>query len=238
MNSTSTTLLVTIILTFLSVNLNAGNIFDYEDDNYSIESQLDINDPLEEVNKKIFKFNYIIDKYSIRPMARLYNQHLPKPVQLGLKNFNTNLQKPLSSISSLMVLDFKNAFYNLRSFAINTSIGCLGIFDISEHLTNNETNQNFITVLDHYGISQGIYLVIPFIGPQTTRNFSGLILDSTLNPIYLYDYNKDYKSTLEVITTTITVIDLRANNFDTINDIYDNSFDPYITMRNIYYQTQ
>jgi phospholipid-binding lipoprotein MlaA len=231
-------LLITMVVTFTCTNLKAQNIFDYEDDEASFESKYDIHDPWEKINRKVYNFNHFIDKHSIRPAAKLYGKNVPKSLQAGLKNFNNNLHKPLSSLTSLLMLDFKNAAYNLKSFAINSSFGFFGLFNISYHITKHEENKNFANFLSQYDVPQGIYLVLPFIGSQTTRNLSGLVLNSTLNPIYLPNYGDEQKITLGIASTVTTGLDLRFENFNNINSIYDDSFDSYITMRNIYYQMQ
>ena len=218
-----------IIFTLISVNnVNADNIFDYEDDfyeeTYNEQDSEKINDPLEPINRKIFTFNHYFDKYALGPTARLYKNYIPAPIQRGIKNFNTNLQKPISTISSLILLEPKNAFYNLRSFTIDTTFGLFGIINLSKHFDDNETDKNIITVFNHYEIGQGIYLVIPFIGPQTTRNITGIAIDTLLNPIYLYDFNKDHELAIELFSKSTTILELRARNDENINFLYENSF--------------
>jgi phospholipid-binding lipoprotein MlaA len=228
-------LLSFISITYLSIsNANANSIFDNEDNEYY---QTQIKDPLEPINKKIFKFNFYVDKYTIKPLAKIYKNHVPTQIKSGLRNFTQNLSTPLSALSSLFILDFKNSAYNLTSFSMNSTFGLLGFFNITSKLSQKEKNINFVNVFKHYKFDEGIYLVLPLLGPQTSTNFIAAGLNTILNPLYKINYNNNEKEiAFRTTTKFIEIIDFRASNYNNINNLYNYSLDPYIAVRNIYYQ--
>ena len=229
-NLTKIILLSLILIT----NTHASSIFDMEEENFQ---EPEIKDPLESVNRPIFKFNYLVDKYTLKPIAKTYKDVIPASVKTGVKNFTNNLNKPLSAVTSLFMLDLNNSVYNITSFGINSSFGILGIFDLTKKMDYKEKDESFTTVFKHYNFNPGIYIVLPFIGPQSSTNIIALGTNFALDPLYRAKHTtKKSELIFESTAKSLEIIDFRASNYEQINIIYDNSFDPYIAVRNIYYQ--
>ena len=55
----------------------------------------DFHDPLEDVNRKIFDFNQVVDRHVLVPAAKAYRAALPEPVRDSIHDFLNNLQEPL-----------------------------------------------------------------------------------------------------------------------------------------------
>ena len=228
--------LIKIILLsiFLITNTNASSIFDREEESFN---EPEIKDPLESINRPIFKFNYVLDKYTLKPIARTYKNLIPTSIKIGVKNFTNNLNKPVSAIASLFMLDLNNSVYNITSFGINSTFGILGIFDLTKEMEDKEIDQSFSTVFKHYNFSPGIYIVLPVLGPQSSTNVIALGANLFLDPIFTIKHaTKKNELIFESTAKSLEIIDFRASNYDQINIIYDNSFDPYIAFRSIYYQ--
>lgn len=241
-------ILFSIFTIFSQINIAFSE--EYEDDFFELEDDLSQNnnrskiyDPLENINRKIFHFNEKADKYLMKPINEGYRFIVPKIVRSSIKNFLHNLSRPLDIVNSLLQGDVKNARASFSDFLIDSTIGLVGIFDIAKSKNINFKEQNFAKTLNHYNIPSGPYLVLPFLGPSNIRNFSGFLVDKSIDPLSInvlkFGNKKDLlpDSTLYQLTT-IRII----NQYDKISDLLANtrkdSFDLYATMRSAYIQSQ
>ena len=72
-----------------------------------------------------------LDSILIEPLARGY-RHLPSPVKTGTSNFLSNLSLLQTIPNNILQGDFKKAGENTVRFAVNTTLGILGIFDVAK----------------------------------------------------------------------------------------------------------
>ena len=228
--------LIFCFITFIS-NSYGQNIFDYEDEDTAINSFYNNKDPLEHINRKIFKFNLKFDQYALNPLAKSYEYVLPKDLRIGIKNFNQNIKKPLSFVNSLFLLEFDNSLKNLISFSLNMTFGLFGFYNISNHIFTEEEQYSFVTLFKEYEIPNGIYIMMPFIGPSTTRDLFGRSFNLVLDPIYL-DSNVSNIKKYELISKYSNILDFRSRYDQIVNDVLYKSLDPYVATRNIYFQKQ
>ena len=61
---------------------------DWQEDDWNY---LSAEDPWENWNRKVFRFNDTLDTYNLRPVARGYPKVTPKPVRKRVRNFFGNL---------------------------------------------------------------------------------------------------------------------------------------------------
>ena len=119
---------------------------------------------------------------------------------------------------------------------INSSFGLFGLFDIAEKINLNENNTDFDITLRKWGVKEGNYLVIPFIGPRSSRHFAGSIIDIAINPLnYLL---KDEDNAIRISPTILYAISSRSGNMDTIDNLRETSIDYYSSLKSIYYQNR
>ena len=63
-------------------------------------------------------------------------------------------------------------------FLLNTTFGVVGIFDVARSAgLNKSEGEDFGQTLAVWGVGQGPYLVLPFLGPSTLRDGAGLPVD-------------------------------------------------------------
>jgi ABC-type transporter lipoprotein component MlaA len=160
---------------------------DFDDfDDFSINKKDDQeNDPFEKINRKIYVFNDVFDRYFFEHVARSYRIILPKTARSSIRNFLNNISAPMSLVNSLLQGKTDNSLATLSSFLINSTIGLGGIFDVAEKKNINYNDEDFGQTLGYYGVGSGSYLMIPFLGSSSTRNFSGRIFDNVFNPTVL-----------------------------------------------------
>ena len=207
---------------------------------FSTEEQIiqnnEINDPFEKYNRKIYSFNLFIDKYSTKPLAKFYQKATSKTVRSSVSNFFSNLYMPVTIINSLLQLDFANTAYASRNLIINSTIGVAGLFDPAEQNFKlaKAKKADFSQTLATYNVGTGPYLMLPFLGPSSLRNFTGDIIDMPLNPLW-HDYNNSFNKKKYLLNLT-NITNNRAKLLNIVDDIEKNSLDPYSVVKSAYAQ--
>lgn len=205
------------------------------------QSKQEIYDPYENLNRKIYGFNEAFDQYFLEHVARAYRKSVPKSAREGIHNFLSNIFLPVSALNSLAQGKTDNALATFSNFLINTTIGIGGIFDVGGKKGIYYKSEDFGQTAGYYGIGSGAYLMIPFLGPSSTRDFSGFMVDTAINPAGL-DAFKVVSGSLEVSSIHVAAyvsiygIDTREGLLDVVDDIRKDSFDPYATIRSAYLQ--
>jgi phospholipid-binding lipoprotein MlaA len=137
-------------------------------------------DPLEPMNRAIFKFNDTVDQHAVKPIAQAYSNHIPGPVKGGVRNFTGNIGDVTSSVSNVMQGDFKNAASDLGRVLVNTVFGMFGLVDWASGLGLKKNKKDIGQALGAWGIGSGPYLVWPLLGPSTLRDTSDLVVNWTV----------------------------------------------------------
>ena len=142
-------------------------------------------DPNEAANREIHAFNQGLDRALVRPAAGAYGSVLPAPVKRGVANFASNLDAPGDVANNLLQGRLANAGQNTLRFAVNTIFGIGGLFDTATALGLPGKPTDFGETLHVWGVGEGNYVELPFVGPSTERDFVGIIVDVALNPVRL-----------------------------------------------------
>ena len=189
-------------------------------------------DPLEGLNRGIYKFNDTADKAVVKPIAGAYKAVLPNPVRTGVNNFFDNLGTVVTTINDLLQFKFGKAMDDAGRFVINSTFGILGVIDIASMDNVPKNNEDFGQTLGYWGVGNGAYLVLPFLGPSTLRDTSGFIVDTVaFDPIGYVD-NPRTRNQLHVVK----YIDKRAQYLPASDLLDDAALDPYAFMRDAYLQ--
>jgi phospholipid-binding lipoprotein MlaA len=130
-------------------------------------------DPLETVNRAAHTFNMALATTVTTPVAAAYRSVVPAVVQAGIDNAFTNLREPVTAAASLLQGDFGNAGVSAGRFAINSTAGIGGIFDVAGRMGWVSRAEDIGATLCSYGIPDGPYLVLPVLGPTTVRDLTG-----------------------------------------------------------------
>ena len=129
----------------------------------------EVNDPFEEINRKTYEFNESLDKNILKPVAEVYSNFPPK-VKKGVTNFFNNLEEVDTFINQLLQGKPKESINDLSRFVINTTIGIGGIFDVASKMGLKRHEEDFGQTLAVWGVSEGPYIMLPFLGPSTLRD--------------------------------------------------------------------
>lgn len=189
-------------------------------------------DPLQGVNRVVFKFNDKFDRFVAKPVAKGYRAITPRPVRRGVSNFFDNLYQPIVIVNETLQGKFKAAASDVGRFLTNSTIGVLGLFDVASKFGMEQHNEDFGQTLGVWGVKEGPYLVLPFFGPSNLRDGVGLVGDYATHPITYMDD----QSTASKLTTG-RIIDARYRLLEA-GDILDEAAgdDPYVFVREAFLQ--
>ena len=187
-------------------------------------------DPFESLNRKVFYFNKKLDDKIINPISKSYAENIPEKARNSIGSHLEWMNLPNTIINSTLQLNVENTILTSAKFLLNGLT--LGFYD----LDNNETKvikKDFGSTLAKYKVPEGPFLMVPFLGPKTTRQFSGFIVDQQ-NHSNMISGKVD---NINLIEQPIKIIHSREKLSDTIDSIYKSS-DPYIKMRSFYLQNR
>jgi phospholipid-binding lipoprotein MlaA len=139
-------------------------------------------DDLEGSNRVIFSFNEGFYHYLADPVTRGFEWLVPEPGRRAVHRFFLNLESPVIFVNDVLQLAPLDATKTLTRFAVNTTVGLVGLFDVADWLGVERHSTDFGETLAVYGTPAGTYVVIPIIGPSTARDTFGEIVDAFLHP--------------------------------------------------------
>lgn len=166
-------------------------------------------DPWEGFNRKVFAFNDVVDRYTLKPIARGYRNITPDPVQTGVGNFFSNLGELRTALNSVLQGKPDNAGLATSRFLINSTVGIGGLLDYATLMEITADEEDFGQTLAVWGWEDSRYLVLPLLGPSTLRDTTGLPADMTSYPVYYVD-----DDTVRISLTALNLIDVRAGLLD------------------------
>jgi len=133
-----------------------------------------IADPLSGLNQAVFDFNDKLYFWVLKPVAQGYKVVVPTPVRQGIRNFLHNLESPVRIVNCFLQGKMESSASEMCRFVYNTTFGILGFWDPAKDYPHlNPPEEDFGQTLGLFGIGDGIYLVLPFLGPSTLRDTAG-----------------------------------------------------------------
>ncbi len=139
-------------------------------------------DPYEVRNRKVHAFNLALDKALFRPASNAYGEGVPIPVQRGVANFSSNLDLPADVVNNLLQGKPGPAIQNTFRFAVNSTVGILGLFDVASKIDAPQVKTDFGETLHVWGMGEGAYVELPGFGPSNDRDALGTVVDLVANP--------------------------------------------------------
>ncbi len=134
-------------------------------------------DPLEPLNRGVYRFNDAVDTVVLKPVARAYRGALPDRVRQGIGNFFGNLEDAWSAVNNALQFKGRDTIDSLMRVGVNTFLGWGGIFDVATEMDIEKHTKDFGHTLGYWGMPPGPYLVLPLLGPSTLRDTLALLVD-------------------------------------------------------------
>ncbi|HWA31795.1 MAG TPA: VacJ family lipoprotein [Rhizomicrobium sp.] len=193
-----------------------------------------VNDPFENTNRQVFAFDQKLDRYVLAPVAQGYVDVVPDPARDGIHNFLLNLDLPVTFVNDLLQGEGERAAQDFARFAMNSTFGIGGLFDPATGAGIPYNKEDFGQTLGTWGVGEGPYLVLPFLGPDPPRDATGQIVDIFFDPTTYISLREHFYYSAG--RQTLWILDLRSRNLGTMDQIERSSVDYYASVRSLYRQ--
>lgn len=138
---------------------------------------LNVYDPFESVNRRLYHFNYRFDQWVFLPVVNGYRYITPSFVRTGVSNFFSNLGDVPNLLNSLLQFKGKRSMEITARLLFNTTLGVAGLWDPATKMGLPHQSEDFGQTLGFYGVPDGPYLMLPILGPSNLRDTGGLVVD-------------------------------------------------------------
>jgi phospholipid-binding lipoprotein MlaA len=183
-------------------------------------------DPYENINRKVYNFNESVDDYVAKPIADGYKLITPDFVETGVSNFFNNIKNINVVANDLLQGKIEQSGLDTGRFLMNSTLGMAGLFDVAKTVGLEQNDEDFEQTLAVWGMPQGTYLVLPLLGPITTRGIPGAVFDTAANPV----------NYVGIPAQALSLINTRANAEGSLKFIDEAALDPYVFTRESFLQ--
>ena len=187
-------------------------------------------DPLEPMNRVVFKVNDTVDQYVAVPIAKGYQKVTPEPARTAVTNFFSNLADVGNFANNVLQGKGVAAAETLMRVAINSVFGIGGLIDIATPAGLPKHSQDFGLTLGVWGVPSGPYVVLPLFGPSSVRDGAGVYVGIRLDPTTYAD------PALRNSLYGANVLDVRANLLGATDLLSLAALDKYTFVRDAYLQ--
>lgn len=205
-----------------------------------VTSNSDDESALETYNRAVYKFNNQFQKYILKPVAHGYRKVTNQYTRDRISNALSNIKEPIFAVNHLLQGEPTKSSKDLARFTINTTLGLAGTYDVAANGWNLPKDKTgFDATFETWGIPDGPYFMIPFVGPGTPRAFAGLVGDSLVNPVYWATNNDaNIHDKIYYPYMALNAVSIYEANMDILDDLERNSVDFYSTMKSAYLQNR
>jgi phospholipid-binding lipoprotein MlaA len=195
------------------------------------------NDPWEDFNRAIFRFNDALSRSVAEPVSRAWRFAVPQIARTGMRNFFVNIAFPIRVLNTTLQAKPIATGQEVFRFAINSTFGLAGVVDVATHGWNMPLHrEDFGQTLGYWGVDQGPYFMLPFFGPSTVRDTFGLAVDVTTGALTF--------SAIGVSVPFFATFAAQAGNYinsqsfvvDDVDRERENALDFYAAVRSAYLQ--
>jgi len=210
---------------------------DFDQFEHEYDTAPDVADPLYPINYAMFHFNDFLYHNVGKPAARLWDWAAPRQPRQWVSNFFTNLLFPVRFVNNLLQGKWDAAYMETSKFMMNTTWGCLGLFDVSGTMKKRwdperPTADGFGQTMGKAGIGHGIYLYWPIIGPSSLRETAGWWVDAQLDPLTYGDLSFiEFAAIRSFKNLNKLSLELVGNEYETLTE---GAVDPYAAVRDGY----
>lgn len=191
-------------------------------------------DPWQRFNRGAYAFGQVLDHFAFRPLAMCYKHWLPRPLRAGVGHVLSNLDEPEIGLNDLLQGKPRAAGTTVLRFAVNSTLGLIGVFDVARHAGFIHHDNDAGLTLAHFGIAQGPYLYVPLAGPSSVRDLTGAGADFLLDPLGWISFrHADLAFDTQILADALSE---RADADADLRDVDATAADPYATLRSYYLQ--
>lgn len=188
-------------------------------------------DRWEPFNRGVYRFNDVVDRAALKPVAKGYKKVTPHWMRIGVANFFGNLETPATAINQFLQGKPKLGLRDAGRFVLNSTLGVGGLFDVGTAVGLEANDEDFGQTLAVWGVSSGPYVTLPLFGPSTVRDAPARVVDFFLDPLDYGDLPWEAtwgKRGLNVVHTRAELL--------TLDPTLQRTFDPYAFVRDAWIQ--
>ena len=201
-----------------------------EQNSTSVQDTSDPRDPLEPVNRVMWDFNWeVLDAYVLRPITVGYVTVMPQFARTGLLNAAENLQEPANFMNNMFQGKVDDGMDSLARFVLNSTVGLFGTIDVASHIGIVEKEEEFGETMGVWGVNTGPYLMLPALGPNDPRSFTGSVVDGMVYPMAIID------GQFAIARYLVSLLEGRASLIDQEQQL-EQSVDDYAFVKNAYFE--
>jgi len=191
------------------------------------DASLPVSDPNEQTNRQILAANQAV----LSPVAEVVKAVTPGPVRNRLHDLNSNLKEPRIFLNNVLQLRFDAALHTAGRFIVNSTFGIGGLVDLASMEGLPQESGDFGQTLFVWGVSEGPYVMRPYLGPSTLRDAVGSTVDLFGDPLGMLIGTQ---LGVAIATTSLDA----AVRLSELKQAEDSSIDFYSFLRSGYYQTR
>jgi phospholipid-binding lipoprotein MlaA len=198
------------------------------------DASLPISDSSEATNRQVLAANQRV----LGPISEAVKAAIPGSVHDRLHDLNANLKEPRIFLNDVLQLRFDAAARTVTRFVLNTTFGMGGLLDVAGREGIPQQSGDFGQTLFIWGVSEGPYVVLPYMGPSTGRDAVGAVVDMAANPLgWLIGVQVAVATTQVAVSVGTTSLDA-VDRLGQLKQAEDASVDFYSFIRSGYYQTR
>jgi phospholipid-binding lipoprotein MlaA len=211
------------------------SLFDDELDTELEKQPAGFPDPFERVNRGTLDFNRHVDRWVLDPITQVYRFLVPDPARRAVRRLLANLNSPAVLVNDLLQREWKDGGVTVTRFALNTTLGCAGIFDPASNFGYAAHRADFGQTLALEGVKSGPFIMLPVFGPTTMRDGVGYLVDILFRPT-TYILGPADQLVFTTVHGSSAGLATRDENAQALEALEESSVDYYAALRNAYYQ--
>ena len=227
-----------IILLAVATGLSACASRPPADDPFAVAAYQEANDPLEPLNRTLFKTDQVLDKVLMRPIVTGYRTVVPDRARTSVNHFLRNLGSPVTLVHDVLQGEFDRAGVTLGRMAVNSTLGFFGLFDVGEQIGLPYHSEDLGQTMAVWGADEGPYVYVPLLGPSNFRDGFGFMVDAFLvDPLGWYLSNpRNNLQWAQWSKFGLLVVTVKDSTMDATDELAASSIDYYSALRSAYRQ--
>ncbi|UJP05847.1 MAG: VacJ family lipoprotein [Nitrosomonas sp.] len=194
-----------------------------------VDMDIDPADPHEKFNRASYDFTDKVDREVFMPIVNAYIDYIPDAAQRSIGNFYDNLGYPNVALNAFLQGKLKQGAEDTLRFAVNSTIGMFGLFDMAGHMGLKKHDEDFGQTLGVWGMKSGSYLFIPLLGPSNQRDVTNIPIGMVTN--VLFYAGLAVGTYFAAPLTLLGAIDKRARLIGPMRIRDEAAIDPYLFVR-------
>ena len=195
-----------------------------------------VEDPLEPVNRRLFKVDaWINNVLAGRGRILLTAAWIPSPMREGLYNAFDNLDETGTAANDVLQAKPRKGALTIARFAVNSTAGALGVFDVASKMGLKRTREDFGQTLAIWGITAGPYVYVPITGPTTARDSIASFVDNLFLPGHWFPMTTVERHGLHVLNLVVKPSTIGIRQVARGAAEAGDTSDEYATLRQLYY---